>query len=308
MGIPQLLKFINKNCSNYSEKITLSELSGKKIVIDTSIYLYKYKIKEKLFENFYLLSMLLLENSILPIFVFDGPTHFYKHRTLAKRNRIKKNAEYKLNNITKFKKPIDNKQYNSLRNKTIRITNDDISCVKELLNTLGIMYVDAPYEADEVCAMLVHKKIVYACLSDDTDMFVYGCSKILRSINLFDESVVLYSMSPILRSLRISQSTFREICLLSGTDYNKSYGTIYNNYMRYLTYKSENGNTSFFQWLHDKQIIKGIIFISKLYIKFDIVSANYEELKVFENITLYKKDIFTPKLKLLLRKNYFINP
>ena len=61
----------------------------------------------------------------------------------------------------------------------MRITLDDINVVKELLNTLGIMYIDAPYEADEICAKLVLDKKVYACLSDDTDMFAYGCSKIL---------------------------------------------------------------------------------------------------------------------------------
>ena len=47
--------------------------------------MYKYKIKGHLFDNIYLLSTLLLEHSITPVFVFDGPKHFYKQRTLERR-------------------------------------------------------------------------------------------------------------------------------------------------------------------------------------------------------------------------------
>ena len=73
MGILQLLKFIKTHCKDYSSTVQISDLAGKTIVIDTSIYMYKFKMKGELFENFYLLCMLLLEHSIIPLFVFDGP-------------------------------------------------------------------------------------------------------------------------------------------------------------------------------------------------------------------------------------------
>ena len=190
----------------------------------------------------------------------------------------------------------------------MRITLEDINVVKELLDTLGIMYIDAPYEADEICAKLVLEKKVYACLSDDTDMFAYGCSKILTNIDLFQETVTLYSMSQILRNLRISQTTFRELCILSGTDYNKSYGPMQMHYQRYQEYKQKKIKKGYLQWLFDTGHINAIIYLSKIYLKYDLYASNFNELKVFENISLYKNDIFESKLKLLLRKHYFINP
>lgn len=304
MGILQLLKFVKQHCTNYNKKIHLSELAGKTIVIDTSIYMYKFKIKGELFDNFYLLCMLLLEQSIIPVFVFDGPNHFYKQRTLNIRSNKKKKAEEQLKSVSVY----DKKKVAIMKNKSVRITKEDNDLVKELLNTLGIMYIDAPYEADEICALMVLQKKAYACLSEDTDMFAYGCCNILRTLDLFDETVILYNMPRILRCLRMSQSSFREMCVLSGTDYNKSFGTMELNYHRYKQYKASRSKKGFYQWLFDTNVINAIIFISKLYLKFDLLASNYKELKVFENITLDKKDIFQHKLKLLLRKNYFVNP
>jgi hypothetical protein len=102
MGIVQLLKFIKNHCNGYSKTIQLTELAGKTIVIDTSIYMYKFKIKGELFENFYLLCMLLLEQSIIPVFVFDGPHHFYKKQTLKSRTNKKKIAEEQLKNLSVY--------------------------------------------------------------------------------------------------------------------------------------------------------------------------------------------------------------
>ena len=308
MGINQLLKFVNKHSPESNKLISLSELTGKKIVIDCSIYLYKFKMNGELFDNFYLLCMLFVDYSIIPVFVFDGPKSFYKRHTINRRYKNKMNAMNKLNNIVTSKTPVSYKQMNIMKKKCVRITDDDVITVKELLNTLGIMYIEAPYEADEICAKLVLDKKVYACLSDDTDMFAYGCSKILTNIDLFQETVTMYTTARILRSLRISQTTFRELCILAGSDYNKSYGPMELHYNRHKDYKQKKSKKSYLQWLFDNGYINAIIYLSKIYLKFDLNASNFKELEVFENISLYKKDIFEHKLKLLLRKNYFINP
>jgi hypothetical protein len=59
-----------------------------------------------------------------------------------------------------------------LKKKFISIKYDDIQNVKTLLQAYGMTYFEAPGEADILCAKLVTNNIVYACLSEDTDMFV----------------------------------------------------------------------------------------------------------------------------------------
>jgi len=47
----------------------------------------------------------------------------------------------------------------------------------------GVSYIDADGEADQLCASLVLKNKVYACLSEDMDLFVYGCPRVLRYLS-----------------------------------------------------------------------------------------------------------------------------
>ena len=55
--------------------------------------------------------------------------------------------------------------------KTLKLTKNDIKNAKELIIAYGACYLEAR-EADNLCAELVKKKIVYGCLSEDMDMFV----------------------------------------------------------------------------------------------------------------------------------------
>ena len=92
--------------------------------------------------------------------------------------------------------------------------------VKNLIRAYGATYYDAIGEADELCALLTVKDKVWACLSEDMDMFVYGCPRVIRYFSLLNHTAVLYDLNGILTSLGISQKELREICILSGTDYN----------------------------------------------------------------------------------------
>ena len=75
--------------------------------------------------------------------------------------------------------------------------------------------------ADQLCASLVLKNKVYACLSEDMDLFVYGCPRVLRYLSLLNLTVIMYyNTKDILNILDMSMRDFREICIVSVTDYN----------------------------------------------------------------------------------------
>ena len=52
MGIKYLNSYLQRNCSDSIVCLHLSQLSGKKIVIDVSIYLYKYEYIFVLFSSY----------------------------------------------------------------------------------------------------------------------------------------------------------------------------------------------------------------------------------------------------------------
>ena len=56
MGIPTLNKFLQNKCQNCDDAIkciSLKQLKGKKVAVDTSIYLYRYESNGNLVEQFY---------------------------------------------------------------------------------------------------------------------------------------------------------------------------------------------------------------------------------------------------------------
>jgi len=230
MGIRHLNKFFKENASDSINFIPLSTLSGKKIAIDISIYMYKYASEDTLLENIYLMLSVFRYYNIIPLFIFDGKPPTEKKDLLLKRRRDKKEAEEefkKLKNTLSNNLDMDETEKHDiintmdmLKRRFVNIRKNDIETVKELIRSYGATYYDAPGEADELCAMLTIKGKVWACLSEDMDMFVYGCPRVIRYLSLLNHTAVIYDMKGILENLGISQKELREICVLSGTDYN----------------------------------------------------------------------------------------
>ena len=160
----------------------MADLSGKKIAVDISIYLYKYEADDTLLENMYLMLSIFRYYNVVPIFIFDGKPPPEKKEILIKRKEDKKEAQQEYNALKKTletntdcdeteKQDIINAM-DQLKKQFVNVNKEKIEKVKELIRAYGATYYDAPGEADELCAMLVLKKIVWACLSEDMDMFV----------------------------------------------------------------------------------------------------------------------------------------
>lgn len=228
MGIRYLNRFLKLNCQQNIHKIHLSNLRGRSITIDTSIYLYRFMGEGNLIEGFYSLISIFNRYEIKPLFIFDGKSPQQKNFTIEKRQEERRIAEEKYKSLTKNIKELTEQEDISeaqseldvLRRKIIRVTRKDIDEVKKLIELMGGVYIDAEGEADELCVKLVMKKIAYACLSEDMDMFVYGCSRVLRYLSLLNETVVMYDYMGILKTLNITKEEFMQITVLGGTDYN----------------------------------------------------------------------------------------
>lgn len=236
MGIRNLNRFIQNKCPNASSRIHLRELSGKKIAVDTSIYMYRYSGEGALLENMYLMASVFRHYNIHAVFVFDGPPPPQKTDVIEMRKKKKDEAKKQyeaLDKIVKEKKDASGCEITTtelddieetmreLKKQFIRLRDCDISNVKELLVSFGFAIIDAEGEADVLCGKLSIKKRVDACLSDDTDMFVYGCPTVLRNISLLNHSVISYSTPEILKSLSLTQQEFKMMCVVSGTDYSR---------------------------------------------------------------------------------------
>lgn len=233
MGIKGLNYFLKRNCKDAIKKEHLRFLNGKSIAVDTSIYLYKFKMETSILAGMFTMCSLFKYYNITPIFVFDGKPPVEKEAALNER-RIKKDlAESKYNTLKKELETCDKndkasieKKLKILKKQFIRIKNSDVRLVKKLFRYYGIQYVECEGEADQGCRQLCQEKKVYACLSEDMDMFALGCPRVLRYFSLYNHTVVIYDLKYILLCLNMKFTQFQNLCYLSSTDYHKSPRTV----------------------------------------------------------------------------------
>lgn len=322
MGIRNLNSVIKEHCNDAICKLHLSEIKGKTIVIDTSIYMYRYSSDSSLIENMYLMISLFRYHQITPIFVFDGKPPHEKIELLKirKEEKLKAKANYDiLSNKLKFcnnyieREEIMNQMY-ILKKIFVTISVEDRANVKTLMDNYGVCYIHADGEADRLCAKMVIKNFAWACLSEDTDMFVYGCPRVLRYFSLVKSTLFVYRLDSILDKFKITLKEFREICVLSGTDYNYNESenvNIYNSFeyfekYRKYTKKKKKKKIEFYDWLqkNDSKFCNDSYKLYSIYIMYDL--NNIDLTGKYKNKQITNKPVNTSELRKQLKNNGFI--
>jgi hypothetical protein len=274
-----------------------------------------------LLENMYLLISIFKTNNITPLFIFDGKPPPEKMELLYRRKMEKKEAEQKylnmqstLNNVKEDEKKEILYEMDQLKRQFIRIKESDVRSVKDLMDAYGVHYYDSHSEADTVCAHLVNNGTAYACMSDDMDMFLYGCPIVIRHLSLMNHTVVTYETSKILNDLEMSQRHFKEIMVLSGTDYNLHANTslteTINWFYEYKKYYDSQISANvkpleFYVWLvKNTKYVCDFAKLLRTYQLFQI--ENNDDLKQWDNLVIEPKNSDMEKLKNIMNMEGFI--
>ena len=320
MGIRNLNRYLRDNCPESIRCINMADISGKRIAVDISIYLYKYEADNALLENMYVMLSIFRHYNIIPIFIFDGKPPPEKKALLLKRKENREDAQKEYNKLKKQLelKDDDDKQeiistMDQLKRQIVQINKKKIERVKDLIRAYGATYYDAPGEADELCALLVTKKKVWACLSEDMDLFVYGCNRVLRYFSLIGHTAVLYYIKGILEELNMTQQEFKEICVLSGTDYNINADRNNENVSLSLTLKyfkkfkkSNKTDVLFYDWLiENTEYISDLNLLNKINEMFNLDVKHYN-LDVFREIKIINGPIRQNEIENIMKEEDFI--
>jgi 5'-3' exonuclease len=276
MGIRYLNKYLIDKCSKTSIKqVHLSKLKNKTIVIDTSIYLYKFIGDGLLAENLYILITTLKKYNINALFVFDGTPPQEKWNTIETRNKEKDEAELMYQELTQqlslsqYSEDERKKillQMHTVKKQCIRIKRYQILFAKQMMEALDVKYIDAIGEADEICAKFCKSNIAFGCLSDDMDMFTYGCSNILRNLNLLKEEVTIYDYESIISELQLTPTIFTQLLIISTNDYNDDNDNNFNKSLKWFDHykQSQHNDMSFKSWLVENGHLDNIHRINQI--------------------------------------------
>ena len=316
MGIKNLNQFLLNTCSKRAiTKMNFFDIQRKVIVVDISIYLYKFMTDGNYMENLYTLLSLFKYYIITPIFIFDGKPPPEKWDLIKKRNWEKKEAEAKLLEISSHPDDFSKEEIDELRKKAVRIKNDDILKAKELMDAFGFIYYNAPGEADQLCAYFVNTGIAWACLSDDMDMFLYGCTRVLRNLSLMNHRVLFYDTPQILKELGMNYTDFLEIMVLCGTDYNTGYISLRKTLELHNEYKNTTDlvvyqeKEPFYNWFIKKLHFNETANFTSICNMFDISGQTVlENFSARFKLDILEKKANVPKIKEIMANYGFLFP
>jgi flap endonuclease-1 len=333
MGIKDLNKFINLNVPNAIQNWDLSKFKGKKVAIDTSIFLYKYLYKNQYYiEGFFQQIYRLINNGIIPIYVFDGTPPVEKNYVLKSRKQKRKNLDNKKNMLKlKYLDKINNSdiELNSILSeikkidkKNIKVTSDHIHKLKQLFDLMGIKYVHPNCEADTYCSALYQNNVVDMCMSDDMDLLTGGCNKLIRNFNISSNIVTFYNLDIILKELNINKDQWLDFCILCGCDYTKkirgiNYNNAYDLIKKYGSIEQiisnienilDNPNIQDFDYISSRRIFNNYNFITIKLSKYQITIGYLWGNQFDQILSLLKKStkLSEKQLQVRLKRIYKI--
>jgi len=213
-----------------------------------------YRFNENRFENMYVLISIFKEYRIKPIFIFDGKPPPEKLQLIEERRAAKHAAQEQYNQLNsdlgltineEARRKISD-EMSHLATKFIRITDADNVKIQELLTSYGVQWTIADGEADALCAHMVLTGKAWACMSDDMDMLVYGCTRVFRNLSLTNHTIIYYNIDVILKELSLTLREFKQIAVVSGTDYNANNITIDDAMELFAKFKA-SGERDFFE-------------------------------------------------------------
>jgi flap endonuclease-1 len=262
MGIKNLNKFLRDKCPSAFISIHLSSWAYKKVAIDISLYLHKFKAVcgDGWLTAFINLIISLRRNEIHCVFIFDGPAPPEKdlERTRRKDERNEREQsitiledalqEYHMTGVVdqilitlwtkrredippRFlgeikKDKIDMKwvqdKIKQKRAQIIDISPNDLIAVKNLFDIMEVPYNTATAEAEKLCAKLCRYKLVDAVLSEDTDLIAYQTPCFLTKIDTRSDTCIMINYSTVLDQLKLTPEQMIDFCIMCGTDYNNN--------------------------------------------------------------------------------------
>nr|XP_056712701.1 flap endonuclease GEN homolog 1 [Euleptes europaea] len=191
----------------------LSHLKGKTLAVDLSLWVCEAQTVKKMvgvvtkphLRNLFFRVSSLTRMGIRLVFVMEGDAPKLKADTMSKRSEMRFGPSHKPG---------------AARTGRSHFRSFLKECL-EMLECLGIPWVQAAGEAEAMCAYLNAKGYVDGCITNDGDAFLYGAQTVYRNftMNIKDPHVDCYSISSIEETLGCSRECLIGLAILLGCDY-----------------------------------------------------------------------------------------
>ncbi|KAI8921097.1 hypothetical protein DFJ77DRAFT_149068 [Powellomyces hirtus] len=101
----------------------------------------------------------------------------------------------------------------------IEVSTDTIKDLKTLSRICGVPFITAPMEAEAQCAFLLEKGLVDGIVSEDSDVWLFGATKLLKNIFNQQKYVEEYSIERVTEMMALDREKLVQLAYLLGSDY-----------------------------------------------------------------------------------------
>ncbi|NXO79331.1 GEN endonuclease, partial [Sitta europaea] len=195
------------------QPVNMSSLRGKTLAVDLSLWVCEAQTVKKMvgvvtkphLRNLFFRFSFFTSMGIKLVFVMEGEAPRLKAGTMSKRNEMRYGPSKKAGAVRTGR---------SLFKAMLK------ECL-ELLECLGVPWVQAAGEAEAMCAYLNVKGLVDGCITNDGDVFLYGAQTVYRNfaMNAKDPHLDSYTMSSIKEKLGCDRESLIGLAVLLGCDY-----------------------------------------------------------------------------------------
>ncbi|NXE34123.1 GEN endonuclease, partial [Ptilorrhoa leucosticta] len=195
------------------QPVSLSSLRGKTLAVDLSLWICEAQTVKKMIgvvtkphlRNLFFRFSFFTSMGIKLVFVMEGEAPRLKADTMSKRSEMRYGPSKRVGAARTGR---------SLFKAMLK------ECL-ELLECLGVPWVQAAGEAEAMCAYLNAKGHVDGCITNDGDVFLYGAQTVYRNfaMNAKDPHLDCYTMSSIKEKLGCDRESLIGLAVLLGCDY-----------------------------------------------------------------------------------------
>ena len=157
------------------------------------------------------------EHDLTPIFVFDGGVTDLKDDEVEKRREQRERAEARL---AEAEAEGDALAAARLSARTVRLTETIQETTRDLLELLGVPYIDAPAEGEAQASYMNRVGDVDVVGSEDYDTLLFGAPHTVRGLTSKGDPECM-DLAATLSAHDISYEQLVDVALLCGTDFNE---------------------------------------------------------------------------------------
>jgi flap endonuclease-1 len=253
MGIKTINQTFKKRAPSAFTTLPLLTFHGYRLAFDGCNWAYQYragifknyvyaqpdpleevdvaKILDTLVAKFFDFNCQMMEIGITPVWAWDGEPYPEKDAEKEKRGDSKISEGQKLKDLAnelRSMHPLQRtpdvlKEYRKKKANSGYPTSAEIDLLKHVAACAGLPSLQATHDGENLCAQLCREGFCKATWSNDTDAYPLGNTILILGFEKGDrnepvfEATLVYKFSEL---LELTQDQVRDVCILSGCDYN----------------------------------------------------------------------------------------